>query len=62
MFDVSSYGLRSPLVRAKLGYDLRAYLAATFGGPLPPRLQALSDELAGYADWRDVSVQLGGQG
>lgn len=59
MNDDSMLGCRSPLVQAKLGHDLRAYLDDTLNAPLPPRLQALSDELAGYVDWRDVSSDSG---
>lgn len=60
MGDETRYGCRSPLVQAKLGHDLRACLDETFTAPLPARLEALSDELAGYAAWREVAPETEG--
>lgn len=48
-------GCRSPLVLAKLGYDLRAQLQDTFSSPLPARLKRLADQVDGYVEWRDVN-------
>jgi hypothetical protein len=47
-------GCHSLLVLHKLGFDLREQLGNTFEAPLPSRLAQLADEVAGYAEWRDV--------
>ena len=47
-------GCRSPLVLAKLGFDLRSQLEDTFAGPIPTRIQRLADQIDGYVAWRDV--------
>lgn len=51
---MAQLGTRSPLVLAKLGHDLRPMLDDTLRAPLPEQLQRLSDELTGYAAWREV--------
>ena len=47
-------GCRSPLVMAKLGYDLRSCYQEVVEQPMPDRLQSLCDELLGYASFEDV--------
>lgn len=47
-------GRHSLLVLHKLGFDLRRHCGETFEAPLPLRLASLADEVAGYAEWRDV--------
>lgn len=49
-------GFRSRLVLEKLGFDLRRFFDGQVSEPLPPRIQRLADELAGYAEWRDVGA------
>ena len=47
-------GCRSPLVLAKLGYDLRSCYQDMVDQPMPEGLQSLCDELMGYATFDDV--------
>ena len=49
-----NFGRHSLLVLHKLGFDLRQQLGDTFEAPLPLQLASLADEVAGYAEWRDV--------
>ncbi|MBM0206107.1 hypothetical protein JNW90_26135 [Micromonospora sp. STR1s_5] len=49
-------GCRSPLVLAKLGFDLRSQLQGTLSSPLPDPVQRLADEVDGYVEWRDVGA------
>ena len=47
-------GRHSLLILHKLGFDLRQQFGDTFEAPLPRQLASLADEVAGYAEWRDV--------
>ena len=47
-------GRHSLLVLQKLGFDLREQFSETFEAALPSQLASLADEVAGYAEWRDV--------
>lgn len=47
-------GCRSPLVMAKLGYDLRTCYQEVVDQPMPERLQSLCEELLGYASFDEV--------
>ena len=49
-------GCRSPLVLAKLGFDLRSQLQDTFSSPLPDRILRLADEVDGYVEWRELGA------
>ena len=53
--DETKLGCRSMLVLLKLGFDMRPYYDDVLNAPLPPALQTLSDELAGYAAWTDAA-------
>lgn len=59
VMDDMDLGCRSPLVMAKLGFDLRTHYKDLVEAPLPDRLQELCDKLLGYAAYEDVADEDG---